>query len=119
MYEDDFEPEDQQPPDIRDRDIPGRGPSGGRRPRRSGGRTGGGDRRKSAQAPSAHVPRGKAEFPAQAKPARELLEEILSRMGVPHPEIEYVSRPEGEYLEVNGPDLAMLIGRHGNTLEAL
>ena len=26
---------------------------------------------------------------------------------------------EGEYLEVRGPDLANLIGRHGNTLEAL
>jgi spoIIIJ-associated protein len=40
-------------------------------------------------------------------------------MGIPHVEIEYVPRPEGEYFEVTGPDLAMLIGRHGNTLEAL
>jgi len=38
---------------------------------------------------------------------------------VPHAEIEYLSRPEGEYFEVTGPDLAMLIGRHGNTLEAI
>jgi len=58
-------------------------------------------------------------MPADAKPARDLLEEILTKMGVPHVEIEYVPRSEGEYFEVTGPDLAMLIGRHGNTLEAL
>jgi spoIIIJ-associated protein len=65
------------------------------------------------------APRVKAELPESAKPARDLLEDILTRMGVPHVEIEYVPRPEGEYFEVTGPDLAMLIGRHGNTLEAL
>lgn len=58
-------------------------------------------------------------MPEAAQPARELLQEILTKMGVPHAEIEYIVRPEGEYFEVNGPDLAMLIGRHGNTLEAL
>src|SRR5581483_2919102 len=125
MYEDDFELEDQQPPDIRDRDIPGRAPAGGgRRPRRPGpggrGPGGGGDRRKMQHAAAApRIPRVKQEFPEEAKPARALLEEILDRMGVPHAEIEYVARPEGEYFEVTGPDLAMLIGRHGNTLEAL
>jgi spoIIIJ-associated protein len=40
-------------------------------------------------------------------------------MGVGGVEIKYIPRQEGEYLEVAGPDLAMLIGRHGNTLEAL
>ncbi len=40
-------------------------------------------------------------------------------MGVDKVEIAYIPRQEGEYLEVTGPDLAMLIGRHGNTLEAL
>lgn len=107
MFEDDFELEDQQPPDIRDRDIPGRGGNGGRRPRAPQPRRG------------PRTSRSKHEFPEDAKPARDLLEEILSRMGVPHAEIEYVPRPEGEYFEVTGPDLAMLIGRHGNTLEAL
>ena len=34
-------------------------------------------------------------------------------------DVRYYSRPEGEYFEVNGSDLANLIGRHGNTLEAL
>jgi spoIIIJ-associated protein len=57
--------------------------------------------------------------PDSVKPARELLEGILSRMGVPTPEVRYIVRTEGEYLEVRGPDLANLIGRHGHTLEAL
>ena len=124
MFEDDFEVEDQQPPDIRDREIPGRSAaSGGRRPRATGqGRRrapGAGERQNAPGAPGPRAPRSKQEFPEEAKPARTLLEEILTRMGVPHAEIDYVSRPEGEYFEVNGPDLAMLIGRHGNTLEAL
>lgn len=90
-----------QPENIRDREIPGAA-----RPRRA-----------PARRPAR--PRTKGAMPDEAKPARDLLEEILTRMGVPHAEIAYVARPEGEYLEVNGPDLAMLIGRHGNTLEAL
>jgi spoIIIJ-associated protein len=103
---DDFEME-QQPADIRDRDLPGRA----RRPR------GASAQGATATAP---VPAGsKTPFPESAKPARALLEEILTRMGMTHVEIDYVPRAEGEYLEVNGPDLAMLIGRHGNTLEAL
>lgn len=122
MFEDDFELEDQQPPDIHDREIPGRG-SGTRRPRAGAG-TGGrrpaaAGREKPEGSRPPRAPRTKQEFPEDAKPARELLEEVLSRMGIPHAEIEYVSRPEGEYFEVTGPDLAMLIGRHGNTLEAL
>src|SRR5581483_8177601 len=119
MFEDDFELEDQQPPDIRDRDVPGRGAGGRRRGvpvRRRGGPATGERRFANGNAPRRRV---KAELPEEAKPARDLLLEILGKMGVGHVEIEYVSRPEGEYLEVNGPDLAMLIGRHGNTLEAL
>ena len=104
--------EDQQPANIRDRDVPGRGASG-RRPRAAAGPRGGGTRT------AARATHGKSEFPPDALPARDLLEEILTRMGIPHAEIAYVSRPEGEYFEVTGPELAMLIGRHGNTLEAL
>jgi len=122
MFEDDFELEDEQPADIRDREIPGRGANGtGRRPRGGTGqrRRVGEHRKPQGPAAAPRTPRAKQEFPEEAKPARDLLEEILSRMGVPHAEIEYVPRPEGEYFEVTGPDLAMLIGRHGNTLEAL
>ncbi len=41
------------------------------------------------------------------------------RMGLRDIEIVFISRSEGEYFEVRGPDLANLIGRHGNTLEAV
>lgn len=114
MFEDDVEPDDQQPAEIRDRDIPGTGA----RVRRGAGRrpSGSGTRRAASPAPR-RTP--KTAMPEAAKPARDLLEEILGKMGVPHAEIEYLSRPEGEYFEVTGPDLAMLIGRHGNTLESL
>ncbi|HZZ64732.1 MAG TPA: R3H domain-containing nucleic acid-binding protein [Candidatus Baltobacteraceae bacterium] len=115
MFEDDFELED-QPGDIRDRDVPGR--SAPRAGVRRGPRPGKPERA-NGHAPRAPRERVKLDFPEDAKPARDLLQEILTRMGVPHAEIEYVPRPEGEYLEVTGPDLAMLIGRHGNTLEAL
>ncbi|MBV9103273.1 MAG: protein jag, partial [Candidatus Eremiobacteraeota bacterium] len=57
--------------------------------------------------------------PDSAKPARRLLEEILERMGVREAHVRYYARPEGEYLEVRGQELANLIGRHGHTLEAL
>lgn len=114
MFEDDFELED-QPSDIRDREL-----AGGRRPRGGQGRRpGGGMRRGPGNGHAPRTPRVKVEVPEAAKPARDLLEDILTQMGVPHVEIEYVPRPEGEYFEVTGPDLAMLIGRHGNTLEAL
>jgi spoIIIJ-associated protein len=116
MHED-FEPED-QPADIRDRDIPGRSgggrPGGGRRPYGKRAPQHGGEHRE--RAPRA---RARVEMPDEAKPARDLLEQILTKMGVGNVEIEYVPRTEGEYFEVTGPDLAMLIGRHGNTLEAL
>jgi spoIIIJ-associated protein len=112
LYEDDFEFEE-QPADIRDRTIGGK-PGGGK----SGGRGGGTRRRREPHRTHSSV-RESTELPEDAKPARDLLREILEKMGVREVDISYVSRTEGEYLEINGPHLAMLIGRHGNTLEAL
>ena len=107
LYEDDFEFEE-QPANIRDRAVPGGGGGRGRGPR-GGGR--GGSRSRRSQAAT--------ELPESAQPARDLLEELLKRMGVGPVDISYIPRSEGEYLEVAGPDLAMLIGRHGYTLEAI
>jgi spoIIIJ-associated protein len=118
LYEDDFEYEE-QPANIRDRAIPGTSGTGGGRGRGGDRRTGRGPVRRRpdrfASGPSAP---GK-ELPEAAKPARKLLGEILSLMGLEHVDVHYIPRSEGEYLEVSGPDLGMLIGRHGNTLEAL
>jgi spoIIIJ-associated protein len=108
LYEDDFEFEE-QPADVRDRAIGGK-PGGGR-----GGRTPRGYEPRRAPA----KPRVRQEMPEDAKPALDLLRDILERMGVGPVEIEYISRTEGEYLEITGAHLGMLIGRHGNTLEAL
>jgi spoIIIJ-associated protein len=105
LYEDDFEFEE-QPADVRDRTIGGR--SGGR----GGGRRGREQRRRPEGRP-------RREVPEEAKPARDLLRDILERMGVGPVDIDYIARAEGEYLEINGSRLGMLIGRHGNTLEAL
>jgi spoIIIJ-associated protein len=112
LYEDDFEFEE-QPANIRDRAIPGK--SGG-----GGGRGGDGNRprRRTGMRRTAER-RVRTELPEEAKPAHDLLRELLERMGMSGVEIEYVPRSEGEYLEITGPQLGMLIGRHGNTLEAL
>lgn len=110
LYEDDFEYEE-QPANIRDRAIPGSGRGGERR----GGR--GPVRRRPARSSGPSAP--ESDLPEAAKPARKLLGEILSLMGLQHVDVHYIPRAEGEYLEVSGPDLGMLIGRHGNTLEAL
>jgi spoIIIJ-associated protein len=107
LYEDDFEFEE-QPADVRDRTI-GK-PRGGR---------GGGTRRGPQPRRAPARARSGQEIPETAKPARDLLREILAGMGVGPVEIDYIERTEGEYLEVTGPHLGMLIGRHGNTLEAL
>ncbi len=107
LYEDDFEFEE-QPADVRDRAI-GK-PRGGR-----GGGTPRGPQPRRAPA----RPRSRREMPESAKPARDLLREILAGMGVGPVDIDYIERKEGEYLEISGPHLGMLIGRHGNTLEAL
>src|SRR5438270_13325620 len=120
MYED-FEPED-QPADIRDRNVPG-----SRGPRSGGGGGGGGPRGRfprrggngENRPPAPRAPRQRVEFPQEALPARDLLTEILTKMGLGHFDIEYVPRQEGEYFEITGPELGMLIGRHGKTLEAL
>ena len=86
-------------------------PSGGRGPRPAdfGGR----------RPPPRHEPAAASVEPDEAKPARALLEEILTGMGLRDFEIVFIARSEGEYFEVRGPDLANLIGRHGNTLEAV
>jgi spoIIIJ-associated protein len=107
LYEDDFEFEE-QPADVRDRTI-GK-PRGGR---------GGGTRRGPEPRRAPARTRSRQEMPESAKPARDLLREILAGMGVGPVEIDYIERKEGEYLEISGPHLGMLIGRHGNTLEAL
>jgi spoIIIJ-associated protein len=60
-----------------------------------------------------------SEEPEAAKPARTLLEELLGKMGIDDVAIVYIARSEGEYFEIRGPRLANLIGRNGNTLEAL
>jgi spoIIIJ-associated protein len=109
LYEDDFEFEE-QPADVRDRAIGGKPGGGGR-----GGRTPRGYEPRRAP----EQPRVRQEMPEDAKPALDLLRDILERMGVGPVEIEYISRTEGEYLEITGAHLGMLIGRHGNTLEAL
>jgi spoIIIJ-associated protein len=112
LYEDDFEFEE-QPANIRDRAIPGK--SGG-----GGGRGGDGNRpRRRTGARRTTERRERTELPEEAKPAHDLLRDLLERMGMSGVEIEYVPRSEGEYLEITGPQLGMLIGRHGNTLEAL
>jgi spoIIIJ-associated protein len=109
LYEDDFEFEE-QPADVRDRTIGGK-PNG-----RGGG--GGTRRRRDPRRVRPHD-RSSGEVPEEAKPARDLLREILEKMGIGPVDIRYIARTEGEYLEISGPHLGMLIGRHGNTLEAL
>ncbi len=86
----------------------------------SGG--GGGDRRPSGPPmgpPRSHTPATPSVEPEAAKPARALLEELLAKMGLGDVAIVYIERSEGEYFEIRGPRLANLIGRNGNTLEAL
>jgi spoIIIJ-associated protein len=121
LYEDDFEYEE-QPADIRDRAIPGR-PGGENRGPRGGGRRNGGrppnGRRFGPPLHRSTGPREHFELPEEAKPARDILAELLRLMGLQNIEIHYIPRSEGEYLEVTGAELGMLIGRHGNTLEAL
>lgn len=75
--------------------------------------------RPAVAAPPAAVPAAAVKEPESVKPARELLEGILERLGVAQAEVRYIPRSEGEYLEVTGPDLGNLIGRHGHTLEAM
>jgi len=106
LYEDDFEFEE-QPADVRDRTIGGK----------PGGR--GGGRRRREPYPGRTARREGSEVPEDSRPARDLLGEILTRMGIGPVEIRFIDRSEGQYLEIQGPHLGALIGRHGNTLEAL
>ena len=89
--------------------------------REYGGRRGrpGGDRGRSGPPRPPRELGAASEEPAAAKPARELLEELLAKMGLDDVAIVYIARSEGEYFEIRGPRLANLIGRNGNTLEAL
>ncbi|TAM86393.1 hypothetical protein EPN42_13345 [bacterium] len=107
------EDDDLQPADVHHVALP-QHERGGRR------RSFGGERHRSGgrfQQAEPHVVTPSVE-PAEAKPAHELLEKLLEKMGV-RGEIAYVARPEAEYFEVRGPELANLIGRHGSTLEAV
>jgi spoIIIJ-associated protein len=94
----------------------------------SSGRRGYGDRGRGGRPPGGRndrrpfPPRSTTEGsvePEGAKPARALLEELLGKMGIDGVSIVYIARSEGEYFEIRGPLLANLIGRNGNTLEAL
>jgi spoIIIJ-associated protein len=92
-----------------------------------GGRREYGDRGRGGRPPGRHdrrpgPPRSTAPAsvePDAAKPARALLEELLGKMGIDDVAIVYIARSEGEYFEIRGPRLANVIGRNGNTLEAL
>lgn len=106
IYEDDYEFEE-QPADIRDRQIPGKNDE--RRPR---------VRRHRTDEGRAQRQRPRSELPETAKAAHDLLSDVLERMGIAPVQIEYIEREEGEYFEVTGPQLGALIGRRGNTLEA-
>ena len=81
--------------------------------------TGGGPPRRNHNGPSSTPVAIAAPEPPEVAPVKELLIGILTRMGVGPVDIIYHVRAEGEYLEVRGTELAGLIGRHGNTLEAL
>jgi len=110
--------------DERNQPQPNDGPQYGQRRRAGRGGPAGPGRRRNAprpMPPPERVERARpaAPEPASVKPARELLEQILTRMGVAGAAVAYYERPEGEYFEVRGTDLANLIGRHGQTLEAL
>ena len=108
-------------------ETPGARPYGRRRRGGRGRRGRNGSAKEPAASEPARQPRVERERapdpsvpePEDVKPARELLEQILTKMGIENAEVVYIPRTEGEYLEVRGPDLANLIGRHGNTLEAL
>jgi len=115
------EDEDRQPEDVHHVARPARTHGGRRRGQQGGGQAGGGERRRGGarvHERRERVPAASSVEPAEAKPARELLEKLLEKMGV-RGEVIYLARPEGEYFEVRGPELAGLIGRHGSTLEAL
>jgi spoIIIJ-associated protein len=90
----------------------------------SGGPWRGGPRRTRREGPEERAPRPRVAAaptpePESVKPVRELLEQVLEKLGISGAKVHYYARSEGEYLEIDGPDLGGLIGRHGQTLEAL
>jgi spoIIIJ-associated protein len=91
----------------------------GGRPPAAGGRGARDGDMAARRPPPRREPAAASVEPESAQPARALLEEILTRMGLRDVEIVFIARSEGEYFEVRGPDLANLIGRRGNTLEAV
>lgn len=113
-----------EPPSGDSGDVPGYGQRrrAGRVPRRGPAAAPGGERRPPRRDFDAGQPRPRPAAmpePPNVAPARALLETILEKMGIAGARVRYYARTEGEYLEVDGPDLANLIGRHGHTLEAL
>lgn len=54
-----------------------------------------------------------------AQQAAEYLKEILVRMGVPNLEIKIIEGEKGSTLEISGDNLGVIIGRRGETLDAL
>jgi spoIIIJ-associated protein len=69
----------------------------------------------SAEAPSVTPPGDESELVAEV---RELVERIIDGIGVPG-RIEVEEDDETVTLSCIGPDLGMLIGRHGQTIDAI
>ena len=114
LYEDDFEFEE-QPADVRDRPIRRATGGTGRGGRGPAALAGGRDPRRAAAASASRGRRSPRRCQARARSiARNPRAD-----GRLSDRDRLLSRPEGEYLEISGPHLGMLIGRHGNTLEAL
>ena len=63
---------------------------------------------------------GEGFYEEQGEPVepKEFLETLLSKMGL-EAEVKVLETEEGTKLDVKGEELAALIGRHGETLEAL
>ncbi len=110
--------DDQRPAGEGPREFGQRRRGGRPRAPQGGGRGPAPRSRPPASGPPRPRPSAQPE-PEAVRPARELLEVILEKLGVSGARVRYYARSEGEYLEVDGPDLANLIGRHGHTLEAL
>ncbi|HNZ09684.1 MAG TPA: RNA-binding cell elongation regulator Jag/EloR [Bacillota bacterium] len=63
---------------------------------------------------------GEEPYEEQGEPVdpKEFLETLLSKMGL-EAEVKLLETEEGTKLDIKGEELAALIGRHGETLEAL
>ncbi len=67
---------------------------------------------------SAEQDPSEAEGGAEAVNPKDFVETLLSKMGL-EAQVSEVPSEDGIKLDVKGPELAALIGRHGETLEAL